>query len=77
MKTHDFTQFMGDLSSCQPNIFGTTLHAHLDQIPDNFIEFSRAGYGSAKDKKLLKLLDAKYRFERGALIPRIYSLWAR
>lgn len=40
----------------------------FDQRPDNFIEFSRAGYGngSNKDKKKFKVvLDAKYRFERG------------
>jgi predicted component of viral defense system (DUF524 family) len=38
------------------------------QIPDNFIEFSRSGYGSGKDKKTFKVvLDAKYRFDRGSI----------
>lgn len=36
------------------------------QAPDNFIEFSRAGYANSKDRKTFKVvLDAKYRFDRG------------
>ena len=39
----------------------------FDQVPDNFIEFSRAGYVSGKDAKTFKVvLDAKYRFDRGS-----------
>jgi predicted component of viral defense system (DUF524 family) len=39
----------------------------FDQEPDNFIEFSRAGYGHGKDKRTFKVvLDAKYRFDRGS-----------
>ena len=38
----------------------------FDQIPDNFIEFSRSGYESKAEKKTFKVvLDAKYRFDRG------------
>lgn len=39
----------------------------FDQKPDQFIEFSRSGFGSSRDKKSFKvMMDAKYRFDRGS-----------
>ena len=39
----------------------------FDQKPDQFIEFSRSGFGSRHDKKSFKvIMDAKYRFDRGS-----------
>ncbi|XKF16607.1 restriction endonuclease-like protein [Halomonas sp. BLK-85] len=39
----------------------------FDQKPDQFIEFSRSGFGSSRDKKSFKvIMDAKYRFDRGS-----------
>ncbi|MFT6403272.1 MAG: putative component of viral defense system (DUF524 family) [Pseudohongiellaceae bacterium] len=48
--------------------FGRKYHTHtFKQIPDNFIEFSRAGYNRPGDKKTFKVvLDAKYRFDKGS-----------
>lgn len=37
----------------------------FDQRPDQFIEFSRSGFGKDRDKKSFKVvMDAKYRFDR-------------
>lgn len=39
----------------------------FDQKPDQFIEFSRSGFGNSRDKKSFKvIMDAKYRFDRGS-----------
>ncbi len=48
--------------------FSSKNYTHtFDQVPDNFIEFSRSGYKGSEDKKTFKVvLDAKYRFDRGS-----------
>lgn len=39
----------------------------FDQRPDQFIEFSRSGFGSGRDQRSFKvIMDAKYRFDRGS-----------
>lgn len=65
---HFVQRSSGDSISLYFNrVFSSRHYTHtFDQRPDNFIEFSRAGYGSKKDNQTFKVvLDAKYRFERG------------
>jgi hypothetical protein len=65
-----FTQRSSDdkISLFYNRSFGRDPYTHtFTQIPDLFIEFSRHGFGNAGDKKTFKVvLDAKYRFDRGA-----------
>ncbi|MFK5950109.1 MAG: DUF2357 domain-containing protein, partial [Methylococcales bacterium] len=57
-----------DISLYYNRTFSSNKYTHtFNQIPDNFIEFSRSGFGTKKDKKTFKIvLDAKYRFDRGS-----------
>lgn len=60
----------GDVISLYYNrSFPRKTYTHtFDQIPDNFIEFSRSGYQTKSEAQTFKVvLDAKYRFDRGTL----------